>query len=305
MSSRVCGIAGTTARSSPTRRPAASSTPTRSARSTTRGGSSRSRARSTWRAARRGIRSSSRPAARRPGSNWRRAPPMSCSRSCRSWSRPRRPMPISRAAWRNTAARPTRSPCCPASCRSSAARDAEAREKLAKLQSWLTPTNAAVLVASRIGYDVSGHPLDGPVPPPPPSFEGGRTFYERAVRDGAAREHDLARPLQPDRGGARPLGRVRHAARRSPTRSKNGSSRARPTATTSCRPISPARSTISSIWSCRNAAPRPVPPGLRGHDIARSFRPAARLRPRPHRARLRRGVSAARRASPRALSGRS
>ena len=29
---------------------------------------------------------------------------------------------------------------------------------------------------SRIGYDVSGHPLDGPVPPPPPSFEGGRTF---------------------------------------------------------------------------------------------------------------------------------
>src|SRR5690242_11583532 len=63
----------------------------------------------------------------------------------------------------------------------------EAREKLAKLQSWLTPTNAAVLVASRIGYDVSGHPLDGPVPPPPASFEGGRTFtnvlYERAKRE--------------------------------------------------------------------------------------------------------------------------
>src|SRR5262249_54451702 len=32
---------------------------------------------------------------------------------------------------------------------------AEAREQLATLQSWLTPTNAAVLVASRIGYDVS------------------------------------------------------------------------------------------------------------------------------------------------------
>src|SRR6185436_148583 len=63
----------------------------------------------------------------------------------------------------------------------------EAREKLAKLQSWLTPTNAAVLVASRIGYDVSGHPLDGPVPPPPASFEGGRTFtnvlYERAKHE--------------------------------------------------------------------------------------------------------------------------
>ena len=66
------------------------------------------------------------------------------------------------------------------------ATDAEAREKLAKLQGWLTPTNAAILVSSRIGYDVSGHPLDGPVPPPPP-FQGSRTFsrvlYETAQRE--------------------------------------------------------------------------------------------------------------------------
>jgi FMN-dependent oxidoreductase (nitrilotriacetate monooxygenase family) len=66
------------------------------------------------------------------------------------------------------------------------ASDAEAREKLAKLQSWITPTNAVTLVASRIGYDVSGHDLDGPVPPPPP-FEGSRTFtsvlYEMARRE--------------------------------------------------------------------------------------------------------------------------
>jgi FMN-dependent oxidoreductase (nitrilotriacetate monooxygenase family) len=64
--------------------------------------------------------------------------------------------------------------------------DAEAREILSKLQSWLTPTNAATLVASRIGYDVSSHPLDGPVPPPPP-FEGSQTFtsvlYEMARRE--------------------------------------------------------------------------------------------------------------------------
>ncbi|WP_158929601.1 LLM class flavin-dependent oxidoreductase [Acidisphaera sp. S103] len=62
----------------------------------------------------------------------------------------------------------------------------EAREKLSTLQAWLTPTNAATLVASRIGYDVSGHPLDGPVPPPPP-FQGSRTFstvlYETARRE--------------------------------------------------------------------------------------------------------------------------
>jgi FMN-dependent oxidoreductase (nitrilotriacetate monooxygenase family) len=66
------------------------------------------------------------------------------------------------------------------------ASDGEAREKLAKLQSWITPTNAVTLVASRIGYDVSGHPLDGPVPPPPP-FQGSRTFthvlYEMAKRE--------------------------------------------------------------------------------------------------------------------------
>jgi N-acetyl-S-(2-succino)cysteine monooxygenase len=66
------------------------------------------------------------------------------------------------------------------------ASDAEAREKLSKLQSWLTPANAATLVASRIGYEVSGHPLDGPVPPPPP-FQGSRAFshvlYETALRE--------------------------------------------------------------------------------------------------------------------------
>ena len=64
--------------------------------------------------------------------------------------------------------------------------DAQAREKLAKLQSWISPTNATTLVASRIGYDVSGHPLDGPVPPPPPALNS-RTFasvlYEMARRE--------------------------------------------------------------------------------------------------------------------------
>jgi len=64
--------------------------------------------------------------------------------------------------------------------------DAEARETLAKLQSWVNTTNAATLVASRIGYDVSGHPLDAP-PPPPPVSQGGRTFhsvlYEMAKRE--------------------------------------------------------------------------------------------------------------------------
>jgi N-acetyl-S-(2-succino)cysteine monooxygenase len=64
--------------------------------------------------------------------------------------------------------------------------DAEAREKLAKLQSWVNTTNALTLVTSRIGYDVTGHPLDGPVPPPPLT-QSSRTFhnvlYEMARRE--------------------------------------------------------------------------------------------------------------------------
>ena len=56
MSSAGCGTAGRTARSSPTRPPAGTSMPGRCARSTTRAGSSRSAARSTWRAVRRATR---------------------------------------------------------------------------------------------------------------------------------------------------------------------------------------------------------------------------------------------------------
>ena len=42
--------------------------------------------------------------------------------------------------------------------------DAEAKAQLDRLQSWVTPTNAMRLVSSRIGHDISGYPLDGPVP---------------------------------------------------------------------------------------------------------------------------------------------
>ncbi|HWE79794.1 MAG TPA: LLM class flavin-dependent oxidoreductase [Pseudolabrys sp.] len=69
----------------------------------------------------------------------------------------------------------------------------EARAKLAKLQSWINPTNAITLVASRIGYDVTGHDLDAPVPPPPPS-EGGRTFH-RVLYEMAKRENMTLRDL--------------------------------------------------------------------------------------------------------------
>jgi N-acetyl-S-(2-succino)cysteine monooxygenase len=73
------------------------------------------------------------------------------------------------------------------------ASEAEAKEKLNRLQSWLTPTNGLTLVTGRIGDDVSGYPLDGPVPPPPPS-EGGRTFH-RVLYDMARRQNMTLRDL--------------------------------------------------------------------------------------------------------------
>jgi alkanesulfonate monooxygenase SsuD/methylene tetrahydromethanopterin reductase-like flavin-dependent oxidoreductase (luciferase family) len=72
------------------------------------------------------------------------------------------------------------------------ASETEAKEKLERLQSWLTPTNALTLVTGRIGYDVCGYPLDGPVPPPP--SEGGRTFH-RVLYDMARRQNMTLRDL--------------------------------------------------------------------------------------------------------------
>lgn len=56
--------------------------------------------------------------------------------------------------------------------------EAEAKAKLDKLQSFLTPTNALVLVSGRIGYDVTGYDLDAPVPAPPPGETGSQTFHK-------------------------------------------------------------------------------------------------------------------------------
>ena len=71
--------------------------------------------------------------------------------------------------------------------------EAEARDKLSLLQSWLTPTNAATLVSGRIGYDVSGYPLDGPVPAPPPG-EGSQAF-SRVLFETARRQNMTLRDL--------------------------------------------------------------------------------------------------------------
>lgn len=52
----------------------------------------------------------------------------------------------------------------------------QAKEQLARLQSWLTSSNALALVSQRIGHDISGYPLDGPIPDFPAHTERGQAF---------------------------------------------------------------------------------------------------------------------------------
>ena len=54
--------------------------------------------------------------------------------------------------------------------------DDEAKEQLAKMQSWLGAANAMALVSERLGFDISGYPLDGPVPDFPEKTERGQSF---------------------------------------------------------------------------------------------------------------------------------
>jgi N-acetyl-S-(2-succino)cysteine monooxygenase len=72
--------------------------------------------------------------------------------------------------------------------------DAQAKEQLDRLQSWLTPTNALTLVSQRLGYDISGYALDGPVPEFPAPTEGGRAF-STALFEMARREKMTLRDL--------------------------------------------------------------------------------------------------------------
>jgi N-acetyl-S-(2-succino)cysteine monooxygenase len=71
--------------------------------------------------------------------------------------------------------------------------DAQAKEQLDRLQSWLTSTNALTLVSQRLGHDISGYPLDGPVPEFPQTDRG--QAFSKALFDMARREKMTLRDL--------------------------------------------------------------------------------------------------------------
>jgi len=64
--------------------------------------------------------------------------------------------------------------------------ETEAKAKLDKLQSWVTPTNALALVSARLGHDIQGLSLDSPVPDFPLTERSqgfSRTLLELALRE--------------------------------------------------------------------------------------------------------------------------
>jgi FMN-dependent oxidoreductase (nitrilotriacetate monooxygenase family) len=64
--------------------------------------------------------------------------------------------------------------------------DQEAREQLARLQGWLSSSNALTLVSQRLGHDISKYPLDGPIPDFPQTQGGqafSKTLFEMARRE--------------------------------------------------------------------------------------------------------------------------
>ena len=139
----------------------------------------------------------------------------------------------------------------------------EAREKLAKLQSWLTPTNALARVAAASATTCPAMISTRRCPPPP--TQGGRTFttvlYEMAKRENMTLR-DLYNLTAAARGHWVVCGTPKRIADTLEEWFAGAGRRVRV-----CRRISRARSTISSIVCPGIAAPRPVP--------ARLFRPNA------------------------------
>jgi FMN-dependent oxidoreductase (nitrilotriacetate monooxygenase family) len=70
----------------------------------------------------------------------------------------------------------------------------EAKDQLDKLQGWLSSTNALSLVSQRLGHDISGYPLDGPVPDLPATTDRGQAF-SKTLLEMARREKMTLRDL--------------------------------------------------------------------------------------------------------------
>ncbi len=66
--------------------------------------------------------------------------------------------------------------------------ESEARNKLAQLQSFTDQSNALAILSEQLAFDISGHPIDGPLPELPPEA-GAHSRRDLLVR--SAREQNL------------------------------------------------------------------------------------------------------------------
>ena len=157
--------------------------------------------------------------------------------------------------------------------------------KRALLDSKVNYANAIASLSIALGHDASKFDPDKPLPDDIPESNASKSGRERAIALGK-RENLTVRQLAQRLGGFGGLAMV-GTAKRSPTRWRNGWRPRPPTASPSNSPICRAGSTISAPGGAGIAAARPVPQGIRGHDVAREPRAAAAgepvLRPTPKR----------------------
>jgi alkanesulfonate monooxygenase SsuD/methylene tetrahydromethanopterin reductase-like flavin-dependent oxidoreductase (luciferase family) len=121
-------------------------------------------------------------------------------------------------------------------------------------------------VTSRIGYDVTGFPLDGPVPAPPPDASS-RTF-SHVLYETARRENMTLRDLYNLTAAARGHWVLCGTPKRIADTLRNGLSRKPRTVSTFFPLTSLAHWSTSSTWSCRSFRPRIVSERVRGNDVA-------------------------------------
>ena len=228
-------------------------------RSTTAARTSGSTGRSTSRARRRATRCWCRPDRPRTA----RSSPPGTRRPC---SPPSRPSPTARPSTRtssrgsrSTAARPDQLKILPGICPSSARPRPRRWRWRTSSRTCRSPSTALQQLSGMLGTDLTGLPLDGPLPelPEERDINGNKSRFT-LVADLARREQLTIRAAdRPARRRARATASSPARPSRSPTSWRSGSPRAPPTASTSCRRICPAASTTSSTrWSrcCRAAA---------------------------------------------------
>jgi FMN-dependent oxidoreductase (nitrilotriacetate monooxygenase family) len=128
----------------------------------------------------------------------------------------------------------------------------EAEDKFGELQSLIHPEVGVSLLSNMIGVDISGHPVDGPLPDLPETNSG--KSRQQLLIDLARRETS---PFVNSTSGSRaPAATGRSAARRRrlPISWRSASSRRGPMASTSCRRAFPRVSTTSYSSSSRSFA---------------------------------------------------